>query len=107
MENICTMKMKVVFIKSKCLSEFTCQPIIDPQRGKRGTRENSGAITFIKEYLPTEKQRGYAHFVPKSAIHDNSLVIMKEFRINTGLINPSVFKSKINPNAQIRSYRKY
>lgn len=110
MENICTVKMKVVFIKSKCLSEFTCPPIIDPHRGKRGgARENSGAITFIKEYLPTEKQRGYAHFVPKSAFHENSLymVIMKEFRINTGLINPSVFKSKINPNAQIRSYRKY
>lgn len=77
------------------------------KKGGGGAREHSGAITFIKEYLPTEKQRGYAHFVPKSAIHDNSLVIMKEFRINTGLINPSVFKSKINPNAQIRSYRKY
>lgn len=42
--------------QSKCLSEFTCQPIIDPQRGKRGTRENSGAITFVKEYLPTENK---------------------------------------------------
>ena len=24
--------------QSKCLSEFTCQPIIDPQRGKRGDK---------------------------------------------------------------------
>ena len=43
--------------QSKCLSEFTCQPIIDPHRGKRGeARKNSGAITFIKEYLPTENK---------------------------------------------------
>ena len=93
--------------QSKCLSEFTCQPIIDPQRGKRGDKRKLWCNNLRKGIFAYWKQRGYAHFVPKSAIHDNSLVIMKEFRINTGLINPSVFKSKINPNAQIRSYRKY
>lgn len=69
MENICTVKMKVVFIKSKCLSEFTCPPIIDPHRGKRGGgKRKLWCNNLHKGIFAYWKTKGLCSFCPKICI---------------------------------------